>query len=194
MCYKCYVLVPLSDAKTSLEARQYVHKDLGSDTSFVSESGRFAEPMCNQFSVGGTWSGRLYPTTLLENFCNQASQLQQRDDGIGLSDLFIQEHRKQLDTIWQEMGGKYESPLTRDQYRELGEEDDACILEDWLVKKLNSYLISSDKYYVNDVSIIDENWGTPKVISLDSDLFNDLKNFNEVIGKFWVVILDCRYT
>lgn len=187
---KCYVLVPVSAAKTSLDARKYVVEELGSDSSFVGEGGRFASPICDYFVIGGGWSGELNPRTLLDDFWKQAKQLQQPSDCSGSSQSFNQEKRKQLDTIWQKMGGKYTSPLNRDQYSDLGEDDDACILEDWLAKELNEYLNSSYDCYVDHVSIINQKWEMPIVISLDSDLFYTLKSFDEVIGKYWVVIID----
>jgi len=187
-----YVLFPVEKASTSLEARQHVMNELSDDPTFVGEGGLFASPVCDWFVIGGRWSGKLYRKSLRDEFWNQAKQLQPTTDhDIGFSNSFIQENRKNLDTIWRKLGGQYASPLNRDPYSRLGEDDDACVLDDSLAKDLNVYLHNHDEYDVEECCITNCGWGlAPKVISLDYDLLCDLKDFTSVVGEYWVVVID----
>jgi hypothetical protein len=193
MHYMSYVLVPKTEASSSLEARQYVMEELTDDPSFMGEGGRFFEPVCDWFVTGGRWSGRLCPKTIRDEFWKQANQLlePERYGYLGIDESEIQANRKQLDTIWQKLGGKHNSPLTRDQYRPLGEDDDACIMPTWLVPEFNVYLHESDLYDVDPCSINRHEWvQKPIVISLEQDLLYNLKDFKQVVGKYWVVVID----
>lgn len=188
-----YVLFPVSEARTSKEARQHVMDELSKDPTFVNESGRFTLPICDWFVIGGRYSGQLYPKSILDNFWKCTDKLSAYNNSqSSYTDSFIQQHRKHLNSIWREMGGKYASPLTRNRGRDLGERDDACILEDWLAKELNIYLCAAGKDDIEDCYIRHNfDWGwTAKVISLDYELLYDLKDFTSIVGKYWVVVID----
>ena len=103
---------------------------------------------------------------------------------------FIQANRERLNLIWKELGGKHESPLTRDKWNDLGEEDDARLLEAWLADQLNEYL--NKREYARCIRCIcSEEWSMPVVISLTTErLFDELKDFNDLNGQYWVVVID----
>ena len=89
----------------------------------------------------------LCPKSVQDEFWKRVDQLQGTGkDSYGITNSFVKEHREQLDSIWAKLGEKYNSPLTRDQYRYLGEEDDACLLESWLAQELNVYLHETNRY------------------------------------------------
>ena len=98
MHYMSYVLVPKTEASSSLEARQYVMEELTDDPSFMGEGGRFFEPVCDWFVTGGRWSGRLCPKTIRDEFWKQANQLlePERYGYLGIDESEIQANRKQL--------------------------------------------------------------------------------------------------
>ena len=63
-----YVLLPKEEAITSLKARKKVATELSNDQTFVAEGGRFADPLCNWFMIGGRGSGDLYPQQQKDEF------------------------------------------------------------------------------------------------------------------------------
>lgn len=192
MHYEAYILVSKAEATTSLEARQEVMSSLLNDESFIGEGGRFFTPVCDSFRIGGRWSGWLYPQHTRDEFFRQADQLNSGEKEPGwYSQEFIQNNRKQLDEIWRKLGGQYASPLTRNQREELGEEDDAQILDKPFAEQLNIFL--QTKEYINDQEYCitrKKAWLEPAVITLDCDVLFDLTDFNTLVGKYWVVVID----
>jgi hypothetical protein len=192
MHYVAYALVAEAEAATSLGIRNQVWDELSSDPSFAGERGRYSAPVCDWFSIGGRWSGRLYPQQLRDEFFRQVDQLNSGVKEPGwYSTEFIENNRKQLDAIWQKLGGKYASPLTRDQHDDLGEEDDANILDKPLAERLNIFLqngeyINTQEYYIAHK----EQWLRPVVLSLDCEALFGLIDFNDLVGKYWVVVID----
>lgn len=192
MHYVAYVLVSETDAKTSLEAREEVMRELENDSTFINEGGRFSSPVCDWFRIGGRWSGELYPKQLRQEFYRQVDQLKSGDKPGWYSENFIDKNREQLDALWQKLGGKHASPLTRDQSEWLGYEDDAKLLDRELAEELNGFLQNTDEY-VNDEEhciLRKRNWLEPVVISLDSEALFELNDFNNLVGKYWVVVID----
>lgn len=198
MHYAAYVLVSKLEAKSSLDAREEVRNLLINDPSFIGEGGRFYTPVCDWFVIGGRWSGDLSPQQLRDEFFRQADQLNSLGKGPGgYSQEFIKNNREQLDAIWQKLGGKYASPLTRDQYDELGEEDDAHLLDKPLAERLNVFLQVGDEYTKAEEYCIMRKalWSTPieigpAVISLEYDVLYGLIDFNDLVDKYWVVVID----
>jgi len=198
MHYAAYVLLPKAEATTSLEARQEVERSLLNDESFVGEGGRFYSPVCDWFKIGGRFSGWLYPEQLRDEFFRQADQLNTEGKEPGwYSQEFVQSNRSQLDTIWQKLGGQYESPLTRDQHDGWGKEDDAQILTKALAERLNVFLQDRDKYSNAEDYCIRRKapWSPsieigPAMISLDDDVLYGLTDFNTLVGNYWVVVID----
>lgn len=198
MHYAAYVLVSKAEATTSVEARQEVMNSLEGDPSFVGEGGRFFTPVCDWFVIGGRFSGWLYPQQIRDEFFHQADQLNSKEKEPGwYSTEFIHYSCKQLDAIWQKLGGQYASPLTRCAYDSCGEEDDAQILDRPLAEQMNVFLQDRDKYStVEDYCIrYKAPWSPsikigPAVISLECDVLFDLTDFNTLVGNYWVVVID----
>jgi len=192
MHFVAYVLLPKAEATTSLEARHQVYDELLDDPSFFGDGGRFSTPICDWFEIGGRWSGWLYSQPLREEFFYQADQLNVADELGEYSNDFINHHREQLDDIWHKLGGANASPLTRNPNGMWGEEDDAHLLDKPLAELLNTFLSDTKQYSHENCLINRSEWGlAPIVISLDDeeDLFA-LKDFNDLIGQYWVVVID----
>jgi len=193
MHHGAYVLLSKAEATTSLEARQQVYHELLNDPSFLGEGGRFSTPVCDWFDIGGRWSGWLYSEPLRNKFFRQADQLNSLEKEPGwYSTEFIKNNHEQLDAIWHKLGGAYASPLTRDSSDGLGEEDDACLLDQSLAERLNVFLQASDEYINTEEYCITRKaaGSTLMVISLDCDALFGLTDFNDLIGKYWVVVID----
>lgn len=191
-----YVLVPVSKAKSSLEARRYAFEILSDDPTFVGEEGRFATPVCDWFVIGGRWSGRLHPKKLRKNFYNQVRRLLDIVSPYMPDSSFVEEHYEELDTIWGQLGGINSSLLTRDRTHILGQEDDACMIDNRLAEKLNFFLHENDEYGIDGCYLTERVWWRPiKVISLDEnlDMLPELENFHALIGKYWVVVIDYHF-
>ena len=71
ICTLGYVLVPKTEASSSLEARQYVMEELTDDPSFMGEGGRFSRARLDWLVTGGRWSGRLVPKPYTMNSGNR---------------------------------------------------------------------------------------------------------------------------
>jgi hypothetical protein len=192
MQHIAYVLLPISEAATSNEARERVWFELSSDSSFGGERGRYSGPVCKSFAIGGRWSGRLYSQPFRNEFFRQVDELNslQKEPG-WYSQEFINNNRERLDVLWQKMGGKYASPLTRNPHAGLGEEEDARLLDESLAERLNIFL-QEDQYTNNQEYYIarKERWQAPVVLSLDNKALFGLTDFNDLANKYWVVAID----
>jgi hypothetical protein len=198
MHFVTYVLLPVSNATTSLQARQQVMTNLSANRMFVGKTSGAKWPIYDWFVIGGRWSSNLYPQQLREEFFIQANQLKMKEKELGCPNtVFLQNNRKQLDKLWQELGGKNANPITRDQHNDLGEEDDAQILSKMLAERLNFFLKTNWYIEFDDWIMRPAPWPTPleltpAVISLEFYLLSDLTDFNDLVGKYWVVVLDCH--
>lgn len=194
MQHVAYVLLSEVEAATSHEARKQVWFELSNEPSFGGERGRYSEPACKWFAIGGRWSGRLYPQPFRDEFFRQVDELHslQKEPG-WYSQEFINNNRKKLDALWQKMGGSYASPLTRNPHAGLGEEDDAHLLDESLAERLNIFL-QEDEYTNNQEYYIarKERWQAPVVLSLDNKALFGLTDFNDLVNKYWVVVIDYR--
>lgn len=193
MHHVAYVLLPKAEATTSEEARLKVYMTLTEDATFVGEDGRFFFPVCDWFVIGGRWSGQLYPEPFRDEFFRQANQLSPEEAKPGwYLEQFIDKYREKLDEIWQKLGGKAASPLTRDQFEDLGEDEDARLLDKPLADLLNTYLSDSEQYSKDCFHINWNEWElAPVVISLDYDReLLEVNDFHDLIGEYWVVVID----
>lgn len=189
MHVKAYVLLSKEEADTSLAARQKVMTELLNDPTFINEHGRFGCSVCDWFLIGGGNSGQLYPQRIRDEFFLQIDQLASEEDkSQGYSSKFIQNNRKELEEIWHKLGGKCKSPLTRHVSSELGEEDDACLLNNELAEELNTYLQANE--YTRETFAIYDSWWNPVVIAFKDYLLCDIKGFEEMVGKYWIVIIN----
>lgn len=192
MQHIAYVLLSASEATTSIGARQRVWFELSGDSSFGGERGRYSEPVCKWFAIGGRWSGRLYPQPFRDEFFRQVDELHSLQKVPGwYSQEFINNNRKELDDLWQRMGGSYASPLTRNPHAGMGEDDDARLLDESLAERLNIFLqedqyTNTQEYYIARK----KRWQVPVVLSLDNKALFGLTDFNTLVGNYWVVVID----
>lgn len=191
MHFVAYVLLPKAKATTSLEARLQVYWELVTDPSFMGGKGRFFMPICDQFEIGGSFSGWLYPEPLRKKFFHQADKLTEEDEPGWSRNEVINHHREELDAIWHKLGGANASPLTRNPNRKGGEEDDARLLDQLLAELLNTFLHDTRRYSADSYLITISELGlVPIVISLDEQLnLYSLEDFNNLSGQYWVVVI-----
>lgn len=196
MHVKSYVLVPVTEATSSLEARKYVTEVLGDDPTFVGKEGRFATPVCDWFVIGGRWSGTLCPKELIDEFYGQVRKVFDKENPYMLDSSFIKKNCKTLESIWKRLGQKHNSLLTRNSACRLGEEDDACMLDYRLAEELNRFLYDTDNHSIDGCYVTGCVWWKPvKLISLDEDreMLCELDNFYQVVGEYWVVLIDYHH-
>jgi hypothetical protein len=114
---------------TSLDTRERVYSKLINDDSFCGEGGRFGAPLCDWFVIGGRWSGYLKETMLGKPY--QAA-FKRAFPGIaahGLPQNAIEAESEILNRFWHGVGGTGSHPALRSGYDELGDDDDAMIVD-----------------------------------------------------------------
>lgn len=196
---KTYVLVTANEGMTSQSVRELVFEELSQDLSFRNYSRQFALPVCDEFRVGGPFSGHLCPQSNLDGFFSKANEIQpaleckisktckERQDA---SHITYGHVKTQVKKLWKSMGRKYDAPMMRDGTASYGYNDDACILNQWLAEELNMYL--SAPYDPTEYAIWEEHMAIPPVVTLEPDIVKSIDDFHDVIGKYWVVLLHCQ--
>lgn len=166
-----FALVPTSEAVSSEEAKEKAHDILVNDGSFIEAvdySYRYGSPICDYFSIGGRFSGCLYPKEMRDQFYKKAKSLA----GVG-SEFFdrsqLSKHENELDAIWRDLGGQGNSPLNRNTEHS---EDDAQILTKPLIPS------------IRDREIFD--------CSEDME-YGSEPDLDELVGKVWVVVIDYHH-
>ena len=129
MHYLMLVTLTMQAGESSLDARNRAQALLMDDHSFCGEGGRFYSPLCDWFVIGGRWSGLLQETLLGQAFqdaCNR--DFPEMASGSYPSSL-AERHRDSLNRLWQQFGGTGINPVNRSGYDQLGDEDDAMIVD-----------------------------------------------------------------
>lgn len=173
MHHRLLITLTLKAGATSLDARINAHSKLLEDDSFCGEAGRFGAPLCDWFVIGGRWSGMLkeqllgqeYRDTLRREFPDFADKW--------FATNLIEKHRHGLDQLWQRFGGSGGHPITRSGYDELGDEDDALLIDIALYAsflKEHEGLETDDDFHFAD---------------LDGDPVDSW-----FIGRKWLVVVD----
>ncbi len=176
-----YALLPIEEAYSSQEARKLVYNFLVNDASFMEDSHatyRFWSPICDYFRIGGRFSGNLNPQSTLDEFDKKAEELYGNKDSIDFTYSFVNENKEVLNKIWSELGGQSESPLTRSDSEIYGYEDDAKIMDEEVVEKI-------EKLEQPDLL------GKERILDCsDDNCYWEIEDYKELIGKAWVVVID----
>lgn len=179
-----YALLPIEEADSSQKAREVVYDYLINDPSFVDIgdlSYMYWSPRCDWFKIGGKWSGKLNSQNILDEFFRKAKDLQEGNSFEGYLRDFITKNQDTLEKIWDDLGGMYGNPLSRDVYGCYGYEDDARIMDEEIAEKIKM-LGQSD---------ISENG---RLLDCSSDnCYWEINDAKELIGKAWVVVIDYHY-
>jgi len=162
--------------ESSQDARTRAYDRLLTDPGFCGEGRRFACPIADWFVIGGRWSGFLAETTMGETFRARLNE-QFPDKGRGFYfGKEAQSHRDAIDAIWRECGGQGSAPFYRCPYDNLGQEDDALILDQLLYDTLLSdYAGASD----------DQEDGHCYYADLDDEPLGQ-----SFIGRKWLMTID----
>lgn len=165
MHYLHFTIIENGSVKNSLEARREALGILHYEDD--SEEGG------DEGVIGGRWSSMLQQLELGINFYDEIEKIIPKDGNPGWSMALLEKKEKIIQQKWEEFGGKYENPFRRDQYAELGYEDDAMILTEKLVEK-----IKDKKFDV--VEIWDD---------VNSRDIEDNSELDKLIGE-WIVVID----
>lgn len=202
MNIKVFVIVDLQSPEIFLKGYEHLHESvqarlavwttLSVDPHFL-PVGRFSMGVCKRFTIGGSYSGSLYPQSTLNQFYNEADKLRRAHEANKSEYLdFAHQNRKELDAIWRQLGGKNSSPLTRGKLHGLGASDDACLMSEWLVEELTT-LVSQKNGQDTWGAWMDEETRHPLIIPIaENGQCTEPEIWREDIGKSWVVILDCE--
>jgi hypothetical protein len=172
------MLVTLSlEDGTSDKARASAYSQLVDDTSFCGEGGRFGSPLCDWFVIGGRWSGELRKEFLGQAYQDALEQeFPEFTKGYFPSTL-LETHKAGLDRLWQRIGGTGNHPLTRSGYDDLGADDDAMLIDQFLYD-----------HFLKPNAGCTENIGDnelPDFADLDGDEVGE-----SFIGRKWLVVVD----
>jgi hypothetical protein len=173
MHHRLLITLAMSDGAASLDARISTRTKLLEDESFCGEGGRFGAPLCDWFVIGGRWSGKLREELLGQDY-QEAFRRDFPDFTNGwFATSLIEKHRAGLDQLWLRFGGCGSHPITRSGYDELGEEDDATLIDatvyEHFLKQYHGFDIADDPHFAD----------------LDSDPVDDW-----FIGRKWLVVID----
>lgn len=171
-----YLMLVTVDAENSKQARLLVFDALANDGTFCGEIGWFGTPVCDWFVIGGRWSGMLaetqmgdaYRKAMTDRFPELATQWWPHS--------LVDEHREELDAIWQSHGGVGSSTYTRSEAGELGHEDDALLLTAELYDELLSKF-EGERLVADD--------GHCQYLDLQDELLAP-----DAIGSKWLVVVD----
>jgi hypothetical protein len=171
------VTLSLPDGGGSDEARNSAFSLLLEDHSFVGEGGRFGSPLADWFVIGGRWSGMLRATVLGQPYQDTLEQeFPDFTKGYYPSSL-AEQHKTGLDQLWHRFGGAGSNPLTRSGYDELGADDDAMPVDQFLYD-----------HFLKPHTGTDRQIGGDKLADF-ADLDGDDAD-ESFIGRKWLVVVD----
>jgi len=168
MHHRLLITLVLPDGATSLDARIKTRSKLLEDDSFCGEGGRFGAPLCDWFVIGSRWSGLLREQLLAPDYRDTLHrEFSQFAKGAYPPDL-IEKHRPGLDQLWRRFGGRGGHPITRSGYDELGDEDDAILIDaaiyERFLKEYHGHETADDSHFADldgepvDEWFIDRKW------------------------------------
>jgi hypothetical protein len=177
MHYRMFVTLDANANATSESVRRDVFDRLIADESFCGSGGRFGSSIADWFVIGGRWSGSLTEARLDEAYWQELrSELPGMAQAF-VSDAYIRTNADALTRIWLKHGGSGMHPLVRNNYDELGAEDDALPLtRQHFETLLAEYPAMSE--------CCEESWQC-EYVDLDHDPLT-----LESIGRKWLVVVD----
>jgi hypothetical protein len=113
----------------SLDTRERVRSELLDDDSFCGGGGRFGAPLCDWFVIGGRWSGYLKETMLGKPYQAAFKRAFPSIAAHGLPQKTIEAESEILNRFWHGVGGTGSHPVLRSGHDELGDDDDAMLVD-----------------------------------------------------------------
>jgi len=186
MHYRMLVLLDKKSALTSFDARCKVINDI--DQRIIDVAGFCAY---DSLTIGGCWTGNL-TTWLLDHHKLQLSADEVKStygwnvptSKGGLSNEIALQRKTEASAIFYKYfpNFKGEVPFFRDEFQDLGYEDDACLVEN--ERMYYRWLNDCDGYiwYGNEYDGV-------RAVNMDGTIITP----ESVIGKKWLVTTDCHY-
>jgi hypothetical protein len=174
MHYLMLVTTSFIEGATTAAVRAAVYQALVSDDSFCGQGGRFGCPLADWFVIGGRWSGYLSTSRIGDAYREAVAARfpEQSEKPYGL----VADHRKELDRIWESLGGQSPNPYSRDDTDDLGHPDDAQVLTkelyDALLSDFEGRACMSDGCHC-------------EYVDLDGEALN-----SDFIGRKWLIVID----
>uniref|UniRef100_A0A6M3LVC4 Uncharacterized protein n=1 Tax=viral metagenome TaxID=1070528 RepID=A0A6M3LVC4_9ZZZZ len=168
MHHRAFITFKKENAENSEEARNYV-LDFLTDEGFCI-GGFFCCPIADWFVIGGRWSGELQNISIHKKIMEMLNKPE--GEYLYSSDLEDEGNQIKIQKLWEKEGGKGINAYKRDQYENLGYDDDAMIVTE---KIYNDFLKENEGTETNGESFWD----------LDYEEVN--KDF---INNKWIVVVD----
>ena len=186
MHYRMVALLPKEQADNSIDARIKVNEELSNDSTFCnSEGGYFSSPIADWFVIGGRWSGDLQEAELGITFYDELKKAIPPTSDFGYSDAELKANKKAIQKIWEGLGGKGDSPFTRDTYLDMGYEDDAMMVTKNIFNNVIKDMFQDYEYG----KVAKDTWHV-KLIVLDEGDYPETLTEESIVGKYWAVIVD----
>lgn len=151
---------------------------------FASEGGFFSNSKADWFVMGGRWSGELAQIKL-DGWHEKAREVakkgrSEKEKGYDfITGEDIKRNEKELQELWEKLGGKGKHSWNRDQYYGVYE-DDTMLLDKELYEALKK-----KEYNEVEVAIMDEGYIEDEMLLKDF-----LKKEKEVVGNYWICVVD----
>lgn len=174
------------EINTPKKAKDEVNNILDSNSFASSEGGYWGGSKADWYVMGGRWSGHLQEIQL-DKWSEKAQALIAKDKPEGekkwISIADTDKYAKELQALWEELGGTGTNTYNRDQYRYSGSDDDSVLLDEKLYKAL---LKDSKKDKEEEVEIAVMNEG---YVDEETTIRNFLK-MKDIIGNYYIVVVD----
>jgi hypothetical protein len=164
----------------------YVEQTL-SNNNFAGEGGFWGGNKADWFVMGGRWSGFLQEIKL-KGFNEKAKAIltQGKENKDFISTEEVETHAKELQDLWESLGGKGVNTWARDSYKSVGLEDDTMTLDKELYNALKERFTKPNEYGdETEIAIIDEDGCVGEEMIL-----RDFLKDESVIDKYDLVVVD----
>lgn len=196
MHYRLLVLTKKENAEDSEGARSYVYNELLNDSSFCGEGGRFSSPFADWFVIGGRWSGELtrllLDQTKLKKFWADFDE--QKLGWTNNSDKLEADQKRKSEELFVKYfptwKGKKDLPVWRDNYEHNGFDDDAQIVTKKLWEVIEAKYKEVEEHDGKGIPEFELNPDKDGIINLEEAYEGEATNAKNVIGKYWVVVVD----
>jgi len=183
MHYLYYVALEKEGIKTSKEAREYANTMLTNE-GFCNQGGYFGGGKADWFVIGGRWSGELTKLLLDQDKLKKVNEeLGDNHWWLGGEEKMTEEKRlKQYEKVFRKYFPDFKGvlPAWRNGYNQLGEEDDAMLVDEKLLKAFK-------KSGCKETEIFDREFGGERTIGSLDRYKNEYKY--SLLGK-WLVVID----
>ena len=185
---KLYILLPKDQASNSEQARIRVSDYLDENNFCIESGGRWGGGIGDWFVIGGRWSGDLTVIKLdHEKYKKFWDEVVAKNLHLTSKNTSKEKQDGDIQRIFKNYFPEFDHktvsfPVCRNQYQDIGYEDDAQIVDEEIWNRALAPGLKNDLYHGGAVI------HTEGIEELEAGLMKD-----EVVGKCWCVVVDFHY-